>query len=281
MDLDVFRACAGLLEAAPFLRWLSLGESVEEFAGLMRLQLDLRLEANHLDRFSTNFSGSRQVSFPRPVRPLVSDGVLVESFEGGEPIATHLTGEDGVVKRRLARIGVDAFLKMCFLDNFVHGDMHPGNMLVSGGGADDLRLVLLDAGITTELSDRDKENFVLLFSAIVKGDGREAGRLMLDNARDHRCQDPEAFCEGMRGLVDEALGSKLRLESISAGEVLRKAFSLACTHRVKIESNFASICIAIMVLEGVGRRLDPTLDILNAAIPVLAARTLRYKAGLG
>mmetsp|Transcript_39938 Transcript_39938/g.99972 ORF Transcript_39938/g.99972 Transcript_39938/m.99972 type:complete len:435 (+) Transcript_39938:436-1740(+) len=167
----------------------------------------------------------------------------------------------------------------------LHGQLRarrhaPGQHARVRGGGDDLRLVLLDAGITTELSDRDKENFVLLFSAIVKGDGREAGRLMLDNAREHRCEDPEAFCEGMRGLVEEALGSKLRLESVSAGDVLRKAFSLACTHRVKIESNFASICIAIMVLEGVGRRLDPTLDILNAAVPVLAARTIRYKAGL-
>lgn len=54
------------------------------------------------------------------------------------------------MKRKLARIGVNAFLKMCFNDNFVHGDLHPGNILVSEGrGREPLKLIFLDAGITT------------------------------------------------------------------------------------------------------------------------------------
>ena len=148
-------------------------------------------------------------------------------------------------------------------------------MLVKPSGA----ITFLDAGITTELSARDQRNFVALFSAIVRGDGYLAGKLMIDNASEHRCQDPEAFCQDMASLVRDALGSRLRLQSIGAGQILTRAFQLACDHRVRVESNFASICVAIMVLEGLGRNLDPGMDVLAAAVPVLAKQAIRSKIG--
>ena len=176
----------------------------------------------------------------------------------------------------VARIGVNAFLEMCFSHNFVHGDLHPGNILVSARTPDDstgrpavTKVSFVDAGITSELSANDRRNFVALFAAIVKRDGRRAGRLMIDHARSDDCVDPDAFCEGIGRLVDSALGHHLRLESIQVSSLLAQAFALACKHRVKIESNFANVCIAIMVLEGVGRELDPSLDILQVAAPIV------------
>jgi len=130
-------------------------------------------------------------------------------------------------------------------------------------------MTMLDAGITTELTERDRRNFRALFSAIVQGNGEEAGRLMISHARAHECKDPDAFCAAIGALVDQALTTNLSLGKIQAGKILAEAFALACIHRVKIESNFASVCIAIMVLEGVGRNLDPNLNVLRAAAPIL------------
>ena len=68
---------------------------------------------------------------------------------------------------------------------------------------------------------------------------------------------------------------------LQASSILAEAFELACRHRVKIESNFANVCVAIMVLEGVGRQLDPSLDILQAAAPiVLRNLALTFKTPL-
>lgn len=66
-------------------------------------------------------------------------------------------GNDTALKKRMARIGVDSFLQMCFKDNFVHGDLHPGNILVKPG--DKGGITFLDAGITTELSAKDRREF--------------------------------------------------------------------------------------------------------------------------
>ncbi len=279
-DIEALRYIAGAAEVLPRLRFLSLRESVDEFASLLQNQLDLRREADNLERFAANFEGNKHVDFPQPIRPLVSSGVLVETLQPGEPLSEWLSGASPrtrAQKQEVARIGVAAFLDMCFSHNFIHGDLHPGNILVYAdsrqGG--EIRVSFLDAGITSELSPVDRRNFVNLFAAIVKGDGRLAGRLMAENARSNECSDIPAFCDGIERLVNSALGHKLRLQNVQAASILAQAFALACMHRVKIESNFANVCIAIMVLEGVGRELDPTLDILQAAAPVVLRNLVR------
>jgi hypothetical protein len=85
-----------------------------------------------LDRFRANFAGQHDVHFPRPLWPLVNEFVLVEEYVGGTPISQILKDPACPVdeKRRIARSGLAAFLKMVFLDNFVHGDLHPGNIFV-------------------------------------------------------------------------------------------------------------------------------------------------------
>ncbi len=85
-----------------------------------------------LDRFRSNFAGQHDVHFPAPLWPLVNEFVLVEEYVGGTPISQILKDPACPVeeKRRIARSGLAAFLKMVFLDNFVHGDLHPGNIFV-------------------------------------------------------------------------------------------------------------------------------------------------------
>lgn len=70
----------------------------------------------------------------------------------------------------LLTVGMDAFLKMMLVDNFVHADLHPGNILIDEGHQGNApQVVLLDVGLTTQLSEKDRENFLKLFSAVVAG----------------------------------------------------------------------------------------------------------------
>lgn len=89
-------------------------------------------------------------------------------------------------------------LSQVFLENFVHGDLHPGNLLVDQRD-DKLRLVVLDAGIVCKLGDEDRRNFVDLFHAIVVGDGKLAGRLMIERVSSRMIYDLYIYvCSGMR-----------------------------------------------------------------------------------
>ncbi|CAM9290423.1 unnamed protein product [Laminaria digitata] len=274
LDLSLMRGAATLLELLPRLHWLSICETVNEFGQLMESQLDLRKEASNLERFRRDFADDPSLVVPRPLYPWVTGNVLVEEFKEGKPISTYFGGDE---TRQLARMGLQAFLKMVFVHNFVHGDLHPGNLMVGrredNGGP---RLVMLDAGIVCELDQHDRKNFIDLFYAVVVGDGKQAGRLMIERARDQQCTDPEGFCRGVDALVQKARSRGLRLGQIQAGQLLTTMFALCVKHEVKLESKFTSVVIAIAVLEGVGRSLDPDCNILQASLPVVAKAGAMY-----
>ena len=109
-------------------------------------QLDLGLEAKNLERFQANFPPEKSdVLFPRPLWPYISPDVLVESYIEGEPVVGWAARKhkDDPERQRISIAGSEAFIKMLFVDNFVHGDLHPGNIFVTPSG----QLAFLDAGI--------------------------------------------------------------------------------------------------------------------------------------
>lgn len=287
MDLLLMKIGSQALGLLPGVKWLSLPEIVEEFEKLMVQQIDLRYEARNLEHFQHNFENMTSVKFPTPLHPLITRDILVETYEESVPVSSYQqAGIPDDLKRRIAQI---------FVDNFVHGDLHPGNILVQGADGlfpsldtqqqqvnvhdtlvttiapalCPLRLVLLDAGIVSELQASDLRNFRAVFLAVALGQGHRVAELILHHARANECKDVERFKAEMATLVTQARKNTLTLEKLHVSSLLSSVFKLLMTHKVKLESNFASIVFAIMVLEGLGRSLDPKLDILEAAKPFL------------
>lgn len=114
-DFVIINAVAKVSTLIPTLKWLRLDESVQQFAVFMMSQVDLSREAANLNRFLYNFRRWKDVSFPKPLYPLVHPAVLVESFEHGESVAHYVDdGFDGHerFKTALAHLGTHALLKM-------------------------------------------------------------------------------------------------------------------------------------------------------------------------
>ncbi|XP_012623473.1 putative aarF domain-containing protein kinase 2 isoform X3 [Microcebus murinus] len=260
------------------------------------VKVDLRYEARNLEHFQRNFQNVKAVKFPTPLRPFVTRDVLVETYEESVPVSSYQqAGIPADLKKKIAWLGINMLLKMIFVDNFVHADLHPGNILVQGADSlslsreaqlqqvdvcdtlvvamvpalRPLRLVLLDAGIVAELQATDLRNFRAVFVAVVMGQGQRVAELILHHARANECRDVEGFKAEMATLVTQARKTAITLEKIHVSSLLSSVFKLLMAHKVKLESNFASIIFAIMVLEGLGRSLDPSLDILEAAKPFL------------
>jgi aarF domain-containing kinase len=130
------RAAANILQfIAPALSFVDPIECLNQFENVLERQVDLRHEAQALKRFGDNFKNDRKskVRFATPF--YCSENILIETYESGMHVSTLLNEtvprkSDDRLKQQVAKLGIRALLKMIFVDNFVHGDLHPGNILV-------------------------------------------------------------------------------------------------------------------------------------------------------
>ena len=265
-------------------KMLSLPRAVANFADIMRRQVDLRVERDNLEIFRDNFKSSPAVYFPEPQRHWVSEQVLVEDYIGdARPISDYLEddSQNGLKERRaLAGTFVRSALKMVFTDNFVHSDLHPGNVFVreekSQQNETKYVITFVDAGIATSLQPNDRKNLYDLFKAVVFNDGYTAGTLMIERARFERCSSipggREKFASGVQDIISEFHDKRkqgLTLGAVNIGALLAKVLDLCRVYQVEIDPAMSSIVISMMVLEGLGRSLDPDLNLIKTAMPFL------------
>lgn len=183
--------------AIPNVKYMGIVDAMDQFKLNMLAQLDMRLEADHLYTFRYNFRNFPNVTFPAPIENLTSDAVLVETFEKGESISNYF-GRNDIVSKKLATIGINAYMKMMLRDHYVHADLHPGNILVRVNAETDAnprnrspdrkngnpQLIFLDVGLVTEMSPNDADHFEQLFKAVIEGNGKLGGELMIKYARE-------------------------------------------------------------------------------------------------
>jgi ubiquinone biosynthesis protein len=259
-DLAVIRAVARVMEIIPTVRLLAPVHQVEEFGRAIQLQLDFRIEADNNRRFRTLFADDPDVIFPELVEELCSERVLVMQFVDGVKILQYArTPHD---PSRLARIGFRTLLKMVFQDGFVHADLHPGNILITPEG----KVALLDLGLVGTLDDFHRKNFAKFFALWAQGDGRGMAQIMIDlSPSPDTVPDPAAFREAVHEFVLPYRGKPLG--EVHVGVVALGMMALLRKHRVRANATFTLCNIAIAVTEGVGKQLDPSLDLMQEALP--------------
>lgn len=270
-DFMIINFFAKISNLIPTLKWLRLDESLQQFAVFMMSQVDLAREAAHLSRFIYNFRRWKDVSFPKPLYPLVHPAVLVETYEHGQSVLHYVDKLEGHgnIKTALAHIGSHALLKMLLVDNFVHADMHPGNILVRvnkkspGKQLFESRphVIFLDVGMTAELSKRDRMNILKFFKAVALRDGRTAAQCTLQLSEHQNCPNPGAFIEE----VEKQFNSWRSPESctLHAADCMQQLLELVRHHKVNIDGNVCTVIVTTMVLEGWQRKLDPEYNVLD------------------
>ncbi|XP_024367568.1 uncharacterized protein [Physcomitrium patens] len=223
-DFVIIRHLAALSTVLPGLKHLQLDKTVQHFAAFMTKQVDLTLEAAHLQRFIYNFRKSKDVSFPTPIYPLVHPTVLVEQ------------------------------------DNFIHGDLHPGNIFVRFVN-NIPKVVLLDVGMTAELNAHSRAVMLGLFKAIAAKNGRDVAHYTLQFSEDQTCPDPEAFKKAVDDKFNEYLS--IRGTAKNTGECMTELFDQVRQHRVNMDGDVCTVMVTTLILEGWQRKLDPDLDLFK------------------
>lgn len=272
-DFMIINFVAKIFRFIPTLKWLRLDESIQHFGVFMMSQVDLSREAAHLSRFIYNFRRWKDVSFPKPLYPLVHPSVLVETYEQGESVRHYVEELEGheQIKSALAEIGTHTLLKMLLVDNFIHTDMHPGNILVRATLSKPShkkifrsrpQVILLDVGMTAELSKTDQANLLDFFKAIALGDGRSAAECTLRMSKQQKCPNPRAFIEEVENFVRSWYSSKG--DVVYPADGIQKLLERVRRHKVNIDGNVCAVVVTTLVLEGWQRKLDPDYDVMHA-----------------
>eukprot|EP00761_Pharyngomonas_kirbyi_P000607 gb/GECH01000607.1/.p1 GENE.gb/GECH01000607.1/~~gb/GECH01000607.1/.p1 ORF type:complete len:637 (+),score=136.25 gb/GECH01000607.1/:1-1911(+) len=310
-DLRILLNICKLVDSTGIIKWASFEDNVITFTKNMRAQIDLTFEKENMKRFNEHFIAIENINFPQPIdmspyygslRPryqkatphdillhgkhlLRSPRVLVETFESGIPISRVLNDQDNEfskhTKKTIGLLGITLYLKMMLVDNFVHADLHPGNLIVRLRKDEVPQLTVLDTGLVCSLSKQDRQNFIDLFSAVASGNGSLAAQLMVDRARPELVSKltkdmVEGFKRDMQDVVDDV--ARKPIGEVEVSNVLQRVLNLGRIYHVPVESNFTTLVLGTVVIEGLGRQLFPDLNLVDEARPFLLASPTALEA---
>ena len=260
-DLVLMGVFARMLDKLPTLHLLSLPGAIERFGEALHGQLDFRREADNNRRFARSFAAVEGVEVPALIDDLCTERVLaMEYVEGVRATEPEKVGGD---RAALARRGAEAILKMVFTDGFVHADLHPGNILLT----DDDRVVLIDLGLVAEIPASMMRPWCETFLALAQRDGRAVSRLFYVYAPSVATPDYTAYERDVVGFFDRLYGKSLGEVEVST--VIGGAMAILRRHRVQVDPVFTVVNIAMLVAEGLGKQLDPSVDMVQLSVPYL------------
>lgn len=132
------------------------------------------------------------------------------------------------------------------------------------------QLVFIDAGLVTSLDATNRRNFLDLFQAVAEFDGYRAGKLMVERCKAPELAiDEETFALKIQHLVLSVKSKTFSLAKIKISDILTEVLGGVRKHHVKLEGDFVNTVISILLLEGIGRQLDPDMDLFKSALPIL------------
>ena len=241
---------------------------VAEFDKYLHDELDLVREAASAAQLRRNMEGLDLVLIPEMFWDLCRSEVIVMQRMNGIPIGqVERLREAGVDIPKLARDGVTIFFTQVFRDGFFHADMHPGNIMVSVDPDTFGRYISLDFGIVGTLTGRDKEYLAQNFAAFFRRDYKRVAELHLESGWVPATTRVDALENAIRAVCEPHFDRPLK--DISLGQVLMRLFQTSRRFNVHIQPQLVLLQKTLLNIEGLGRQLDPELDLWSTAKPFL------------
>jgi ubiquinone biosynthesis protein len=264
-DVALLETGAALVERLwPEGRRLKPREVVAEFAHHLEDELDLMREAANASQLRRNFEGSALLRVPQVHWEMCGQRVMVMERMRGTPIShLQVLKDKGIDIPALARAGVEVFFTQVFRDGFFHADMHPGNILV----ADDGRYVALDFGIMGTLTEVDKNYLAQNFLAFFNRDYRRVAEAHLEAGWVPAGTRVDEFETAIRAVCEPIFARPLK--EIYFGKLLLRLFQTSRRFNVEVQPQLVLLQKTLLNIEGLGRDLDPELDLWRTAKPHL------------
>jgi ubiquinone biosynthesis protein len=262
-DLELLHIMAAAIQRAiPETKLYSPVGLVNQFDRSIMSELNFQIEADNAERFALNFADKAYVRFPKVYRQTSSRHVLTLEYFDGQKIEAAL--ESGFPGPLIAKTSVGLVIKMIYEDGFFHADPHPGNIFILGTPEEPV-IGLIDLGMVGRLSPELRDRTVDLMIAAVRKDSYAVADALYAIGRPTKKVDMREYRAEVAMLADKYLGKPLKEIELSA--LLRDLVQGALKYGIEIPTDFMLVGKTLMTIEGVGKTLDPDLDVYGEASP--------------
>jgi ubiquinone biosynthesis protein len=262
-DLELLHMLAAAVEGGiPESKIYSPVGLVQQFDRSITSELNFLVEADNCERFAKNFAGHKTVRFPKVYRQASSKNVLtLEFFDGRKVDKALAAGFDG---KKIAKNALGVVIKMIFEDGFFHADPHPGNIIILGTPEEPI-LGMIDVGMVGRLSPELRDSTIDLMVAAVRKDTAGVADALYTIGRPTKKVDMREYRAEVSMLAEKYLGKPLREIELSA--MIRDLVQGAIKYGLEIPTDFLMVGKSLMTIEGIGKELDPDLDVFGEASP--------------
>jgi ubiquinone biosynthesis protein len=268
-DVALMGIAAGLVERLwADSRRLKPREVVAEFDKYLHDELDLMREAANASQLRRNFADSTLLMVPEMYWDYCSSSVIVMERMNGIPVSQiERLAAEGVDLKKLSSDGVEIFFTQVFRDGFFHADMHPGNILVSVAPETFGRYIALDFGIVGTLNDFDKDYLSQNFLAFFRRDYKRVAEAHIESGWAPPSTRVDELESAVRACCEPIFDRPLK--DISFGQILLRLFQTSRRFNVEVQPQLVLLQKTLLNIEGMGRQLDPDLDLWRTAKPYL------------
>ena len=264
-DLGIMKNLAKTLEKYyDVLKRMSISEIVESFEKMLNEELSLNNELNNMLRFTNNFKNDSRIHVPVVYKTLSNDRILtMEMIEGFKITDAENIIKIGIETKKVARTGLDLYLTQFLKHGFFHADPHPGNIFIKENG----QIVFIDFGAMGRLYPNERELLINLIIYSLKKDVKKMIETIRELAVEFEVADEKKFERELYGLIE--LVDENSLENIDVVTIFEKARKIFSNNQILLSEDIYLLVKGIGQIEGIGRHLDPTLNITKVMRPYM------------
>lgn len=264
-DLGIMKNLAKTLEKYyDDLKKINISEIVESFEKMLNEELSLNNELNNILRFANNFKDDKRIHVPVVYKGLSNDRILtMEMIEGFKITDTENIIKIGKEPKKIARTGLDLYLTQFLKHGFFHADPHPGNIFVQKNG----QIVFIDFGAMGRLYPNERELLINLIIYSLKKNVKKMIETIKELAIKFDVVDERKLERELYGLLE--IVDENSLENMDVVLLFEKARKIFSDNQILLSEDIYLLVKGIGQIEGIGRNLDPTLNITKVMQPYM------------
>ena len=264
-DIDAFYFIARFIELlSPASRRLKPLEVIKYFEGIVRAEIDLRMESAAAAEFYFNTKDDKKFKVPKVIWDLSSRRVMTTEWVDGISLGDlDLLYKKGVDLKQLSELIIQSFLNNALRDGFFHADMHQGNLRCGING----ELIVLDFGIMGRIDLYTRRVYAQILNGFINKNYRKVAEVHFEAGYISYDQDIDKFAQALRSVGEPIFG--MEASKISIAKLLGHLFEVTERFGMQVRTELLLLQRTMVVVEGVGRSLNPNLNMWEVARPVV------------